>query len=61
MALRYYQEEAVQAIFDYWSEEPGNPLVDMATGTGKSITAATVAHRLVRNVAGRCESLVART
>ena len=52
MALRYYQEEAVQAIFDYWSEEPGNPLVDMATGTGKSITAATVAHRLVRNWQG---------
>lgn len=52
MGLRYYQEEAVQAIFDYWSEEPGNPLVDMATGTGKSITAATVAHRLVNNWQG---------
>ncbi|RWX40803.1 hypothetical protein EHH54_10360, partial [Rhizobium leguminosarum] len=32
MALRYYQEESVQALFDYWSEEAGNPLIDLATG-----------------------------
>ncbi len=30
--LRYYQEEALKAIFDYWSENDGNPLIDMATG-----------------------------
>jgi DNA repair protein RadD len=37
MALRYYQQEAKQAVFDYWDREPGNPLVVAATGTGKSI------------------------
>lgn len=29
---RHYQLEAVDAVFDYWSEEDGNPLVDLATG-----------------------------
>lgn len=32
MQLRYYQEEAVQAVFDYWMQKSGNPLVDLATG-----------------------------
>ena len=32
MALRYYQREAIDAIFEYWRETPGHPLVDMATG-----------------------------
>ena len=40
MPLRYMQREAIDAIFAYWAEEDGNPLVDMATGTGKSITMA---------------------
>lgn len=44
---RYYQSEAVDAIFDYWQEEPGHPLVDMATGTGKSGTMAMVDKRLL--------------
>lgn len=46
MGLRYFQEEAVEALFDYWSEEPGNPLIDLATGTGKSMVMATVIQRL---------------
>lgn len=48
MALRYYQREAIDAIFAYWQEESGNPLVDMATGTGKSITMATLTQELVQ-------------
>ncbi|MCO7729041.1 hypothetical protein NJB93_21015, partial [Brucella intermedia] len=32
MALRYYQREAVDAVFDYWKAEAGHPLLDMATG-----------------------------
>lgn len=44
---RYYQNEAVQAVFDYWQEEPGHPLVDMATGTGKSGTLAMLIDRLL--------------
>lgn len=47
MALRNYQREAIDAVFDYWREEAGHPLVDMATGTGKSITAATLINDLI--------------
>lgn len=47
MALRYYQREAVDAVFDYWKEEPGHPLVDMATGVGKSMTLGTLFHELI--------------
>lgn len=46
-ALRYYQREAVDAVFDYWREEPGHPLVDMATGVGKSITLGTLFNELI--------------
>lgn len=47
MGLRYYQRQAVDAIFDYWRETPGHPLVDMATGTGKSMTMATLAQEML--------------
>jgi DNA repair protein RadD len=40
MALRIYQREAIDALFDYWAAEPGNPLIDLATGTGKSMVMA---------------------
>lgn len=43
---RYYQVEAEDAVFDYWASGGGNPLVDMATGTGKSVVIA----RLIRRV-----------
>lgn len=46
MAIRYYQREAVDAVFDFWRQEPGHPLVDMATGTGKSYTMATLINEL---------------
>jgi len=48
MPLRYYQAESIKAVFDYWEKNPGHPLVDMATGTGKSITQATLAMELVQ-------------
>ncbi len=47
MALRYYQREAVDAVFEYWKAEAGHPLLDMATGTGKSMTLATLFHELI--------------
>ena len=35
---RYYQEDAITSIFDYFKEhETGNPIVALPTGTGKSI------------------------
>ena len=46
MNLRPYQSEAVQSIFDYWSNGGGNPLVEMATGTGKSVVVASVVKEL---------------
>lgn len=47
MQLRQYQRDAVDAVFDYWSEEAGNPLVDLATGTGKSLCLAELIRRLL--------------
>lgn len=47
MQLRYYQEEAIQAIFDYWGNNDGNPLVDISTGGGKSLIMADLTRRLI--------------
>jgi DNA repair protein RadD len=47
MALRYYQREAVDSVFEYWREDPGHPLVVAATGTGKSIMQATLTTELL--------------
>lgn len=44
---RYYQFEAVDSVFDYWSEEPGHPLVEMAGGSGKSGTMSMLIQRLL--------------
>lgn len=40
MELRPYQREAIDAIYKYFSEKNGNPLVVMPTGTGKSVVIA---------------------
>lgn len=49
MALRYMQREAIDAIFAYWGDGgTGNILVDMAGGSGKSLTMATLAHECVQ-------------
>lgn len=37
---RYYQEEAIKAIDDYFSDGSTNPIVVLATGTGKSLVIA---------------------
>ena len=52
MILRPYQRAAVDSIFDYWSKGGGNPLIDLATGTGKSVVIATLARELIRTMAG---------
>ena len=44
---RYYQDEAVFSIFDYFqSGKTGNPLVLMPTGTGKSVVIADFIRRV---------------
>jgi DNA repair protein RadD len=48
MQLRHYQLSALDAVFSYWAEEGGSPLVEMATGTGKSLVIAELCQRLVR-------------
>lgn len=47
LQLRNYQQEAEDSVFDYWRSEPGNPLVDLATGCGKSLVMASLIRRLV--------------
>lgn len=47
--LRHYQEAAVDAVFDYWDSEDGNPLIEMATGTGKSLSLAELFKRMITN------------
>lgn len=37
---RYYQQEAVNALFDYFNVKSGNPLVALPTATGKSVVIA---------------------
>jgi DNA repair protein RadD len=47
LQLRHYQEDAENSVFDYWSTTAGNPLVDLATGCGKSLLMASLIKRLV--------------
>ena len=47
LSLRPYQLAAVDAVFAYWAAGGGNPLVDLATGTGKSLVIAEVIRRLI--------------
>jgi DNA repair protein RadD len=45
--LRSYQHDALLALFAYWREGGGNPLVDLPTGTGKSFLIAELSHRML--------------
>ncbi len=45
--LRSYQSEAIDAVLAYWRNGGGNPLVDMATGLGKSVVIAELTRRLI--------------
>jgi DNA repair protein RadD len=47
LQLRDYQRQAVDSVFEYWSEKPGNPLVVMATGTGKTPSFGTLIMELL--------------
>ncbi len=47
MNLRPYQSESIQAVLDYWEEGGRNPLVDLATGTGKSVVIANLTKQLL--------------
>jgi DNA repair protein RadD len=47
IALRSYQQDAIKAVTDYWAKGGGNPLVEMATGTGKSMVIAELTRSLM--------------
>jgi DNA repair protein RadD len=47
MKLRPYQIEGLQALFDYWRRGGGNPLLVLATGTGKSVIIAFLLKQLL--------------
>lgn len=40
IAARPYQQDAIDAIFNYWAHGGGNPLAELATGLGKSVIIA---------------------
>lgn len=45
--LRPYQRQAIDSVFEYWQTEGGNPLIDLATGTGKSVVLAALMRELL--------------
>lgn len=46
-ALRPYQTAAKASVLSYWANGGGNPLVDMATGLGKSVTIASLTQEVL--------------
>lgn len=47
LTLRPYQQASIDAVKTYWDRGGGNPLVDLATGTGKSLVIAKLTHDLL--------------
>jgi DNA repair protein RadD len=45
--LRPYQRAAIEALYTYWRGGGGNPLAEMATGTGKSLVIGELVRRLM--------------
>jgi len=50
--LRDYQQAAVDATFTYWREVGGNPILDLATGAGKSVINAEICKRTLEMYPG---------
>jgi len=50
--LRPYQTEAVQAIYDYFQSQDGNPLIVLPTGSGKSLTMAAFIKQAIEHYPG---------
>lgn len=48
MELRYYQNDSIQSLFDYFAHAKGNPIVAMPTGTGKSVSIAGFTQRALQ-------------
>lgn len=48
IVLRPYQLKALAALWGYWREGGGNPLLDIATGLGKGVILGDLARRFVQ-------------
>ena len=53
MALRYYQEDAVRAVYDHLRRKQTNPCVEMPVGSGKSWVLGQIASDTVKEWNGR--------
>jgi DNA repair protein RadD len=53
MDLRWYQRESCQAAWEFLCNKPGNPVVCLPTGAGKSLVIADIARHAVSQFAGR--------
>jgi len=49
LQLRDYQRTAVDALYEYWREKPGSPLIVLPTGAGKSLVLGTICKELIEN------------
>lgn len=47
LTLRYYQRAAIDAVYSYWRTGGGNPLIELATGTGKSAVGGVITKELL--------------
>jgi DNA repair protein RadD len=50
--LRPYQRQALDALDAYWEAGGGNPLIDLATATGKSLVIAWLIHDVLQRYSG---------
>lgn len=49
LQLRPYQQESIDALFDYWAAGKGNGLLVLPTGAGKSLVLAELSRRLLKD------------
>lgn len=47
LRLRPYQDAAIDALFEFWSNGGGNPLVVLPTGAGKSLVIASLCKQIL--------------
>lgn len=52
MQFRYYQDEAIEDTFDWIRGNPGHPLIQLPTGTGKSVVLGGFIQRAIQRWRG---------
>ena len=60
MPLRWYQIEACRAAWEYLCSKAGNPVICLATGSGKSVIAAELCREAIERYGGRVVVLAHR-